>query len=91
MKYAQGTPHPDAATGDLTRWGGICAGRVTAWAEALGTSPEAVVNAADEVPPLVDTGAAKPRESHDRPTDPTLRCIAWNWADVERVRDTLPT
>jgi hypothetical protein len=91
MQHGKSTPHPDAATGDLTEWGGtewggITAGRVTAWAEALGTSADAIVEAARAVPPLMDTGIGKSRESHKRPTDPELRCIAWRRADVERIQ-----
>ena len=79
-------PHPDAATHDLTTYGGIHAGRVTAWAAYLDTSPEAVLTATADVPPMMDTATAKPREKHDRPTAPHLRCIAWTRTDVERVR-----
>ena len=86
MQHGKSTPHPDAATGDLTEWGGITAGRVTAWANALGTNADAVARAACAVPPLMDTEKGKSRESHERPTDPELRCIAWRRADVERVR-----
>jgi hypothetical protein len=91
MQHGKSTPRPDAATGDLTEWGGtewggITAGRVTAWAEALGTSADAIVEAARAVTPLMDTGTNKARESHERPTDPALRCIAWRRADVKRVR-----
>lgn len=86
MQHGKSTPHPDAATGDLTEWGGITAGRVTAWANALGARPEAIIEAAHAVTPLMDTGKGKARESHERPTDPALRCIAWRRADVERVR-----
>lgn len=86
MQHGKSTPHPDAATGDLTQWGGITAGRVTAWAQALGTNADAIVEAAHAVTPLMDTGTNKARESHERPTDPALRCIAWRRADVKRVQ-----
>ena len=89
MQHGKSTPHPDAASGDLTQWGGITAGRVSAWAKALGTSPAAIAEAARQIPPLMDTGTSKPRESHERPTDPALRCIAWRSADVERVRSAV--
>ena len=91
MQHGKSTPHPDAATGDLTEWGGITAGRVTAWAEALGTRPEAIARAAHAVTPLMDTAKSKARESHERPADPALRCIAWRRADVERVRAQVET
>lgn len=81
------TRHPEAAQGDLTTWGGIHTGRVTAWAAYLETTPEAVVNATEDVPPMIDTGTRPSKyESHERPTAPDLRCIAWIRADVERVR-----
>lgn len=86
MQNVHARAHPDADTDDLTTYGGIHAGRVSAWADALGCTTEAVVNATADVPPLMDTAATKARESHTRPTAPHLRCIAWNAADVERVR-----
>ena len=76
--------------GDITSYGGIASARVTAWADALDTTPEAVVSAADVVPPLVDTGTRPSNyESHDRPTAPHLRCIAWNASDLPEVKDAL--
>ena len=78
--------HPNAETHDLATYGGIHAGRVTAWADALDTTPEDVVNATDAVPPMMDTAASKNRETHTRPTAPELRCIAWAAEDVPEVR-----
>ena len=87
MKNARSRAHPDAATDDLTTWGGIHAGRVTAWADALDCTTDAVVNATADVPPLMDTGTRPSNyENHTRPTAPELRCIAWNAEDVPRVR-----
>jgi hypothetical protein len=86
MSHVHAREHPDAETADLTTYGGIHTGRVTAWAAYLDTTPEAVVQATAEVEPLVDTGTRKAYEKHDRPTAPHLRCIAWSRADVERVR-----
>ena len=37
------------------------------------------------VEPLIDTGASKDGEGHQRPTNPELRCIAMTEADVGRV------
>ena len=87
MNHVHARAHPDAETHDLTTWGGIHAGRVTAWAAHLDCTPEAVVQATDAVPPMMDTGTRPSNyESHERPTSPELRCIAWSRADVERVR-----
>lgn len=86
MSHVHAREHPDAETSDLTTHGGICTGRVSAWAAYLDTTPEAVVKAAEVVEPLVDTGTRKAYEKHDRPTAYDLRCIAWSRADVERVR-----
>ena len=86
MQNAHARAHPNAETHDLTTYGGIHTGRVTAWAAHLDCTPEAVVQAADTVPPLVDTGRGKSYEKHERPTAYELRCIAWSRADVERVR-----
>ena len=87
MQNAHARAHPDAETADLTTYGGIHAGRVTAWAAYLDCTPEDVVSAAADVPPLMDTGTRPSNyESHTRPTAPDLRCIAWNAEDVPRVR-----
>jgi hypothetical protein len=71
MQHGKSTPHPDAATGDPTEWGGtewggITAGRVTAWAQALGTNADAIVEAAHAVTPLMDTGKLTQGESNER-------------------------
>ena len=77
--------------GEITFYGGIGSARVTAWADALDTTPEAVVNAASVVPPLMDTAQQKGRKKRDRPTAPHLRCIAWNAHDLPEVRAALAT
>ena len=87
MQHGKSIPPPDPATNDLTTWGGIHAGRVTAWAAHLDTTPEAVVDATEVVPPMMDTGTrANNYENNERPTAPHLRCIAWTRDDVKRVR-----
>ena len=88
MQGKRATAHnAHVAHGDITEYGGIASAYVQAWADALGVAPEAVVSAASQVPPLVDTGTSESNyESHERPTDPALRCIAWTSEDVERVR-----
>lgn len=88
MQGKRATAHnAHVAHGDITEYGGIASAYVQAWADALHTTPEAVVRAADAVPPLVDTGTSESSyESHERPTDPALRCIAWTSEDVKRVR-----
>jgi hypothetical protein len=85
MKHTHNKVHPDRATGDLAQWGGIWTGRLSAWAAYFGASPSDVVEAADVVPPLMDTARNQSRETHERPTSPELRCIAWNRGDVARV------
>ena len=77
--------------GEITFYGGIGSARVTAWADALDTTPEAVVNAASVVPPLMDTAQQKGRKKRDRATAPHLRCIAWNASDLPEVRTAIGT
>lgn len=77
--------------GEITFYGGIGSARVTAWADALDTTPEAVVNAADAVPPIMDTAKQKGQKKRDRATAPNLRCIAWNAGDLPEVRAALET
>jgi hypothetical protein len=56
---------------------GIVCGRLSQYADALGTDPAGVLDAvgAAGVRLLVDTAKSKGREKHDRPTDPALRCL----------------
>jgi hypothetical protein len=71
----------------LTTYGGITTGRVTAWADALDTTPEAVVAATDAVPPLMDTGIdPKGDDKYPRSQDPAERSIAWIAGHVPDVR-----
>ena len=58
--------------GDLAAYAGIASGYVTAWADALGTTPSAIEAAAKEVPPLMDT--AEPPKCVRRQARPAPRC-----------------
>lgn len=74
----------------LTTHGGITTGPVTAWADALDTTPEAVVAATDTVPPLMDTGVDPKGESkYPRSQDPEERSVAWIKGDVPAVREAV--
>ena len=75
--------------GEITAYGGIASARVTAWADALSTTPEAIIRAANVVPPLMDTAQQKGHKPRDRATAPHLRCIAWTVGDLPEVRASL--
>lgn len=86
--YRQPT-RSDTASGPatLTTYGGITTGRVTAWADALDTTPEAVVAATETVSPLMDTGIDPKGESkYPRSQDPDERSLAWITSNVPDVR-----
>ena len=92
MKHAHATPknaHVDH--GEITFYGGIASARVTAWANALGTTPEAIPRAVEAVPPLMDTAKQNGQKKRDRATAPHLRCIAWTTGDLPKVRAALET
>ena len=92
MKHARATPqqaHVDH--GEISAFGGIASARVTAWADALDTTPEAIIRAASDVPPLMDTAQQNGRKKRDRATAPHLRCIAWTVGDLPEVRASLTT
>jgi hypothetical protein len=75
-------------SGALEGWGGIVSGRVSDYADALGVSPEAVVQAAEEVDLMLDTAAPKGRgKDRDRPTDPALRCLAMTVESARRLAE----
>ena len=63
--------------GPLVSSKGIICGRLVQYAEALGTDAEGVLSAIDAagVHLLVDTAQSKAYETHERPTDPRLRCL----------------
>jgi hypothetical protein len=75
--------------GDLNEHGGIIAGRVVQFADALETEPTAVFDAmqAAGVEPMVDTAKANPgaNKKRDRPTAPSMRCLAMTRRDFARV------
>ena len=72
--------------GDITVYGGVASAYVDAWADAFGVAPDAIIHAAEAVPPLMDTSVSKPRESHERPSTPELRCLAWATDQLPEVR-----
>ncbi len=72
--------------GDITVYGGVASAYVAAWADAFDVGSAAVIRAAETVPPLVDTSVAKARESHERPSHPELRCLAWSTDQLPEVR-----
>jgi len=77
--------------GELHVWGGIVSARLQAWADALDTAPEAVMEAArrEGIAPVTDTAEPKGREQEGRPTDPALRCVAFARSDAKRLRDAV--
>ena len=72
--------------GDITVYGGVASAYVAAWADAFGVGAGTVTRAVETVPPLVDTSVAKARESHERPSAPEVRCIAWLTNQLPQVR-----
>ena len=92
MQHVPGRPknaHVDH--GEISAFAGIASGRVSAWADALGTTPEAIARAASVVPPLMDTAKQNGGKKRDRPTAPDIRCIAWTMGDLPEVRAALRT
>ena len=90
MQHVPGRPknaHVDH--GEISAFGGIASGRITAWADALEATPEAIIRAASVVPPLMDTAKQNGGKKRDRPTAPHLRCIAWTTGDLPEVRAAL--
>ena len=77
------------ASGALESWGGIVSGHVSDYVGALDVSPEAVLQAAEEVELMFDT--ANPKNTRgddpDRPTDPTLRCLAVTTENARRLAE----
>lgn len=74
-------------SGGLRAWGGIVSGRVTDWADALGCTPAAVLDAAEQVPVMNDTGKDKGQGNHDRPADPELRSLTLTRENARRLRE----
>lgn len=80
--------HEDGS--DLDSWGGIVSGRLATYAAVLDCSAAAVLQAIDgaDVDPMVDTARQKSTE-RERPTAPSLRCLAMTQADFQAVRHEL--
>ena len=76
-------------SGALESWGRIVSGHVSDYAEALDTTPEAVLTAAQKVPLLFDTAESKKTRGDDpgRPTDPTLRCLAMTTGQARQLAE----
>jgi hypothetical protein len=76
------------ASGEVRAWGGIVSARLTDLADAAGTTPDGLLEAADQAgrDPIVDTARSKGRRGEpDRPTDPDLRCLAFTREDFQAV------
>ena len=72
--------------GDITVYGGVASAYVEAWADTFDVCPETVIRATETVPPLMDTSVPKARESHEHPSHPELRCLAWATDQLPEVR-----
>lgn len=81
----------DAEERELHSWGGIVSARISDIADAIGATPEEVVEVVESgsVELLVDTSTNKGREDHDRPTSPQLRCIALTTDQLDALRDAI--
>ena len=75
--------------GEITAYGGIASARVTAWADAFDTTPEAIIRAASVVSPMMDTAQQNGSKQRDRATAPHLRCIAWTTNALPEVQAAL--
>jgi hypothetical protein len=74
--------------GELSVWGGIVSARLSDYAGALDSTPQAVLGAveAEGITPAVDTAEPKGRgDDRDRPTEPELRCLAFTRRDFARL------
>lgn len=93
MSYrGNGLPVKHDDTGEVQAWGGIVTARLADLADAAGTTPDGLLEAADRAgrDPIVDTAEPKNTrgETPDRPTDPDLRCLAFTREDFEDVAET---
>jgi hypothetical protein len=90
MSYrGNGLPVKHDDTGEVEAWGGIVTARLADLADAAGTTPAAFLEAAEQAgrTPIVDTARPKNTrgDSPDRPTDPTVRCLAFTREDFQAV------
>jgi hypothetical protein len=91
MHSHQGTSEPygtEEGRGELSVWGGIVSARLSDYAGALDSTPQAVLDAveAEGITPAVDTAEAKGRgDDRERPTEPGLRCLAFTREDFRRL------
>lgn len=78
--------------GEIEAWGGIVSARLSDYAGALNSTPQAVLDAveAEGIEPAVDTAEAKGQASDgDRPTEPKLRCLAFTREDFARLVEAI--
>ena len=99
MKQRQGTATPARSKGvsahrsgdSLEAWGGIVSAHLEDWAGEHGCTPDDVLGAVDSagIDPITDTARSKNQEDHDRPTDPSLRCLALTIDDARTLKSVL--
>ena len=78
--------------GEIRCWGGIVSARLQTVADELGTTPERLMDAADRegIETMVDTATDVGRKSrHERPDDPEIRCVAFEFEDFEALADAV--
>ncbi|MCS4116318.1 hypothetical protein GGP49_003270 [Salinibacter ruber] len=91
MHSHQGTSEPygtEGGRGELSVWGGIVSARLTDYAGALETAPQAILGAVERegIEPILDMAEPKGQgKDRDRPTDPRLRCLALTREDFGRL------
>ncbi len=95
MHSHQGTSEPygtEEGRGELSVWGGIVSARLTDYAGALETAPQAILGAVERkgIEPILDTAEPKGQgKDRDRPTDPGLRCLALTREDFTRLVEAI--
>ena len=82
---------PDHASGELAAHGGIVAGTVAQFAEALSTAPGRVVEALTGIGYVNDTAEEKGYGNSDRLTDPARRSLAFTADQYARLHATIIT
>jgi hypothetical protein len=73
--------------GELSVWGGIASARLSDYAGALETSPQAILDAVDAegIDLILDTAEKGQASDRERPTSPELRCLAFTREDFRRL------